>query len=285
MAHQYFLRYRWQSVALCSLLGGLLGGWGIDAAIAQSESISFESPMQVSVNSPTDGPVQADAVLTLREAIEILNGTLPLTALSTAEQQRVIPSADRSVIRFDLPVGEEAIALQSILPAIARPNTTIDGTTQAGYDASRFAASEIEIPTPVVTIRPAAGQEIFRGLTLSADDITVRGLNLYGFNAASQIAQSTPPADIFITHRPAPMNRETPLPAVGYDTAKNGPPTGIVINKTGWVSPWQRRCLQKPLALAFLYLTVREQQFEKITLPITTVAPLSQAGRPTISRF
>jgi outer membrane protein OmpA-like peptidoglycan-associated protein len=27
------------------------------------------------------------------------------------------------------------------------------------------------------------------------------------------------------------MNRETPLPAVGYDTAKNGPPTGIVIEQ------------------------------------------------------
>ncbi|MGB3788281.1 MAG: OmpA family protein, partial [Phormidesmis sp.] len=35
----------------------------------------------------------------------------------------------------------------------------------------------------------------------------------------------------FITHRPAPLNRETPLPAVGYDTEKNQPPTGIVVEQ------------------------------------------------------
>ena len=231
MPYQYSLNYRCQFIAFCSLLSGLLGSLVMSAASVAQGDITTSSPVQVSVTSSTDGPAQADAVLTLREAIEIVNGTLPLTALSQAEQRLVVPGAGSSVIRFDLSGGERAIALQSILPAIARPNTTIDGTTQSGYDPSRFAASEIEIPTPVVTIRPAAGTEIFRGLTLSADNITVRGLNLYGFNAASQVAQSTPPADIFITHRPVPLNRETPLPPVGYDTAENGPPTGIVIEQ------------------------------------------------------
>ncbi|MEM8503841.1 MAG: right-handed parallel beta-helix repeat-containing protein [Cyanobacteria bacterium P01_D01_bin.1] len=231
MAYQYSLNYRYQAVALCSLLGGLLGSLSLSTASVAQVAEDISPPLQISVTSPMDGPVRADAVLTLREAIEILNGTLPLTALSAEEQRLAVPSAGDSVIQFDLPEGERAIALQSILPAIARPNTTIDGTTQPGYDPTRFAAREIEIPTPVVTIRPAADTEIFRGLTLSADNITVRGLNLYGFNAASQVAQSTPPADIFITHRPAPLNRETPLPAVGYDTAENGPPKGIVIEQ------------------------------------------------------
>ncbi len=228
MAYRHPLKYRRQLIA-ASLLSGLLSSFYSAAGLAQrSQQPTAESPLQVSVNSPADGPIQADTLLTLREAIEIVNGTLPLTALSTEEQQLVVPATTGYVIRFDLPDGENAIALNSILPAIARSNTTIDGTTQPGYDENRFAATEIEIPTPVVTIRPEPGQEIFRGLTLSADNITVRGLNLYGFNSPSQVTQSTPPADIFITHRPAPLNRETPLPAVGYDTAKNQPPTGII---------------------------------------------------------
>jgi len=41
--------------------------------------------VQIIVNSPADGPIQANAELTLREAIEITNGTLLITALSTAE--------------------------------------------------------------------------------------------------------------------------------------------------------------------------------------------------------
>ncbi|MGB3787286.1 MAG: OmpA family protein [Phormidesmis sp.] len=231
MAYRHPLKYRRQLIA-ASLLSGLLSSFYSAAGLAQrSQQPTAESPLQVSVNSPADGPIQADTLLTLREAIEIVNGTLPLTALSTEEQQLVVPATTGYVIRFDLPDGENAIALNSILPAIARSNTTIDGTTQPGYDENRFAATEIEIPTPVVTIRPEPGQEIFRGLTLSADNITVRGLNLYGFNSPSQITQSTPPADIFITHRPAPLNRETPLPAVGYDTGQNQPPTGIIIEQ------------------------------------------------------
>ncbi|MGA7933442.1 MAG: hypothetical protein WCA35_07835, partial [Kovacikia sp.] len=45
--------------------------------------------LRVVVNSNQDGPVQPDDVLTLREAIELINGTLPLDQLSAAERAQV----------------------------------------------------------------------------------------------------------------------------------------------------------------------------------------------------
>lgn len=218
---------QWQIFATCAVLSAVLL-----PTIGWAQAIALPPSMQITVNSPADGPVQADSALTLREAIEITNGTLPISALSETEQQLVVSREATSEIRFDLPTGQTTIELEQILPAIAHPGTIIDGTTQPGYDPERIAATEIPIPTPVVTLRPQANKEIFRGLTLSADDITVRGLNLYGFNAASRITNTTPPADIFITHRPTPLNRETPLPATGQDTAnENTPPKGIVIEQ------------------------------------------------------
>ncbi|MEO0770374.1 MAG: OmpA family protein [Cyanobacteria bacterium J06649_4] len=117
----------------------------------------------------------------------------------------------------------------SVLPAITRPNTLIDGTTQPGYDPDSTATAEIAVPIPIISLRPAAEAEVFRGLTIAADNATVRGLSLYGFNAPNRITMSTPPADIFISHRPAPLNRDNPLPA---DNNQNtDPPTGVVIEQ------------------------------------------------------
>jgi outer membrane protein OmpA-like peptidoglycan-associated protein len=195
----------------------------LPAAIAPAQPLS----VQITVNSPADGPIQPDSALTLREAIEIANGTLPIANLSPAEQQLVISQATAE-IRFNLPTGQTAIELTALLPAITQPGVTVDGTSQPGYDASRSATAEILVPVPVVTLRPASETEVFRGLTLAADNITVRGLSLYGFHANSQITDSTPPADIFISHRPIPLNRATPLPAA---SAQAQPPTGIVIEQ------------------------------------------------------
>jgi outer membrane protein OmpA-like peptidoglycan-associated protein len=195
----------------------------LPAAIAPAQPLS----VQITVNSPADGPIQPDSALTLREAIEIANGTLPIANLSPAEQQLVISQATAE-IRFNLPTGQTAIELTALLPALTQPGVTVDGTSQPGYDASRSATAEILVPVPVVTLRPASETEVFRGLTLAADNITVRGLSLYGFHANSQITDSTPPADIFISHRPIPLNRATPLPAA---SAQAQPPTGIVIEQ------------------------------------------------------
>ncbi|MEL6553832.1 MAG: OmpA family protein [Cyanobacteria bacterium J06621_11] len=200
------------------------------SSIAQS-SVSQSAFVQVTVNSGNDGPVQADLRLTLREAIEITNGTLSVSSLSEAEQQRVVSAGSASTILFDLPEDETTIELASVLPAIAQPGLTIDGTTQAGYDPTRSATAEIDIPIPVVAVRPQPNIEVFRGLTISASNVTIRGLSLYGFNAPSQITNSTPPADIFISHQPIPLRRDMTLPEVGRETAKDDAPSGVVIEQ------------------------------------------------------
>jgi len=213
-------------LAACAVLSAVLL-----PTISWAQAVSPSSFVEVTVNSAADGPVQPDEVITLREAIEITNGTLPVAALSVAEQQLVSSVNAASTILFELPEEKTTIELKSVLPAIAQPNLTIDGTTQPDYDPTRSATAEIEVPIPVVAIRPESGVEVFRGLTISASDVTVRGLSLYGFNAPSQITNSTPPADIFISHRPTPLRRETALPPVGRNTADDGPPTGVVIEQ------------------------------------------------------
>lgn len=224
MAHTPTKRHRLKLLAACSLLSAILL-----PTVSWAQTLARPNAVAITVNSPADGPAQPDAVLTLREAIEIINGTLPLNALSAAEQQLLSNTRDGSEINFNLPVGQTTIELESVLPAIAQPQVLIDGTSQPGYDANTSATAEIAIPIPVVTLRPAANTEVFRGLTLSASDITVRGLNLYGFNSADRITQSTPPADIFISHRPAPLNRSNPLPLANQSSDE--PPTGVVVEQ------------------------------------------------------
>jgi len=206
----------------CGLLGAILSpvaGW--------TQVPSGSAALQVTVTGAGDGIAQPDDVLTLREAIEIVNGTLPTSMLSDTEQQLVSRSESTSTIKFNLPSDQTAIELLSVLPAIVQPAVIIDGTTQPGY-SGLSATAEINIPVPAVTLRPAPNAEVFRGLTIAANDVVVRGLNLYGFNASSLAAQSTPPADIFISHHIIPLNRETASSRVVNNSQ---PPSGIVIEQ------------------------------------------------------
>jgi outer membrane protein OmpA-like peptidoglycan-associated protein len=204
--------------------------------------------LRVIVNSNQDGNIQPDNQLTLREAIELVNGTLKVEQLSPAEKAFVQPATGGgSRIEFNLPNGASTIQLQRILPDLASPGLTIDGTTQPGYDATKSATAEIAIPVPVVAITPVANQEIFRGLTIVADGITVRGLSLYGFNASpvkqqlgnlliydgipKPVTLTTPPGDIVISHRFPPPNTTRQQPPNSnfpfYD--RDVPPKNVTI--------------------------------------------------------
>lgn len=169
----------------------------------------------VVVNSNQDGLIQPDNALTLREAIEIVNGKLSLDRLSEAEkaQVRTLEPNTPPRIEFNLPSDQTTIRLKGLLPSLASPGLVVDGTTQAGYDATRTTTAEIAIPTPVVAIAPAPDQEVLRGLTIVADNITVRGLSLYGFGKLGGATLNTPPGDIVIDRR---------LP---YPDVTTGPPT------------------------------------------------------------
>ncbi|MGA0199238.1 MAG: hypothetical protein ACO3NK_08970 [Prochlorotrichaceae cyanobacterium] len=73
---------------------------------------------QVEVNSLNDGEIRADADLTLREAIEVTNGTLSLDDLSEAERAQVRPLAagEGSQISWSGLTGEPVLLLSQPLP-------------------------------------------------------------------------------------------------------------------------------------------------------------------------
>jgi len=226
-----------------------INGWGIRlttpiASMLLTTALSFlttptvaqPSPsLRVVVNSSQDGAIQADGQLTLRKAISLLNGTLSIDRLSDAEKAQVTPS-DTPRIDFNLPASDRTIRLTEELPPLAAIGLIVDGTTQPGYDASRSAIRELPLPMPVVAITPAEGKQIFRGLTVVADRVTIRGLRLYGFTFIPSVTVSTPPADIFIAHRlpPPDITKQTTPANFSPFYADDLPPKNVVI-ENNWL--------------------------------------------------
>ncbi len=156
--------------------------------------------LRIIVNSNQD-TIQTDNFLTLREAIHLVNGTLSIENLSDAEKSQIeILQCNQpcSRIEFNLPPLQTTIELKEILPNLTTPGLTIDGTTQPNYDLSKSPTVNFPVPIPIVVITPAPQQEIYRGLSIFADNITIRGLSLFGFTSQHRETASTPAADIFI---------------------------------------------------------------------------------------
>ncbi|MEA5469440.1 hypothetical protein [Spirulina sp. 06S082] len=205
----------------------------VENGLANKQQIATNKQL-ITVNSSADR-LQPDEEITLREAIALTNGTLSLEALSPQERTLVqtLPALslfDRPRIVFNLPGDRTQIELQSPLPEIAR-SVAIDGTTQPGY------VRNTPIPQPIVRITPASGREIMRGLTITGDRITIRGLHLYGFNATSTATERTPIADIFISHpfpridTQLPRSNDWEFPLENGDRA----PKDIRLRIIGWV--------------------------------------------------
>ncbi|PSN18462.1 cell envelope biogenesis protein OmpA, partial [filamentous cyanobacterium CCP5] len=196
--------WRWLTLAGC-----------IGVGLLATETVGLSQiptpAYQMTVNSDLDGVVVPDAQLTLREAILLANGELLYEQLSDVEKALVIP-AEGSAIGFQLLPGQGVIELVEVLPTITAPGLVIDGTTQAGYGEaeSTFAA----VPAPAVSLTPAASREVFRGLSIAADGVVVRGLSFYGFEARHRSTQTTPPADIFISNVPPPADASPDSPPV-----------------------------------------------------------------------
>ncbi|PAX57112.1 OmpA family protein [Brunnivagina elsteri] len=171
------------------------------AFIPNIATAQTQNSLKITVNSNGD-EIKPDESVTLREAIALSNNTLALDKLTPSEKAQVQPASGNSRIEFNLPAGQTTIQLTEILPALTSPGVVIDGTTQPGYDRTQPANAKDFVPalptTPVVAITPASGKEVFRGLSIVADNITIRGLSLYGFTSKHQITASLPPADIFI---------------------------------------------------------------------------------------
>ena len=140
----------------------------------------------ITVNTASDTSDPTGATLSLREALEVSNGTLAVTALSTQAQAQVSGAlSSPNTIDFDIPgSGVQTITLNSLLPAVTQP-VIIDGYTQPGASANTNgpglgdnAVLMIQlVPSPTV----AAGSE---GLVITAGGSTVRGLVMNGFTTA-----------------------------------------------------------------------------------------------------
>jgi outer membrane protein OmpA-like peptidoglycan-associated protein len=172
-----------------------------------------QNPLKITINSNKD-EIKPDENLTLREAIALTNNTLTIDKLTPSEKSQTQPTSTNSRIEFNLPPEQTTIQLTEILPALTSPGTIIDGTTQPGYNTTQ-PANPLPAP-PVITITPAPGKEILRGLSIVADNITIRGLSLYGFTSKHQIT-AIPPADIFI--------------ASSDITNHTNPPKNVIIEK------------------------------------------------------
>jgi outer membrane protein OmpA-like peptidoglycan-associated protein len=184
-------------------------------AIFSEQTVTAQANLQsyrVVVNSDRD-TINPDQQLTLREAIEIVNNTLTWDDLSPVEQKQVeVIKQPNSRIEFELPAPVK-IELSETLPPLLSPGLVIDGTTHPDYDPKKIATVEIPIPIPVVSLTAAEGKNVFRGLTISGDRITVKGLSIYGFSQPNQPTDTTPGADIVIGSRlPVPENLSALLP-------------------------------------------------------------------------
>lgn len=209
------------------------------------------SNYQVIVNSADDGMIKPDESLTLREAIELVNNTLIFEQLSPSEKAQVtlLDNQQNSRIEFKLNPNNSTIKLQSLLPPIIAKGLTIDGTTNPGYDHKKSATAEKNIPIPVVSITALENSNVFRGLTIIADNITIKGLNLYGFNGQQGITSITPPADIFISHQffPADPNHQFPDSWMRIIRPKENPPQNIII-EDNWLGLDRNEQMPKTLS-------------------------------------
>lgn len=222
-------------------LGAMALAWS-GFILAPGQAWGEESPLshyQITVTSPHDGPAQADAALTLREALELANGTRSWDSLSPAEQALVEPLPRHpgaeiagSEIVFALPEGQTTIALKELLPEIVAPGLTLDGTTQAGYDPHLMLDPKFPAP-PVITLTVAPGYEVARGFTIAASDVTVRGFTMHGFRTAHRATQTTPPANIFISAQAPAVNAAPGLPPLSTFrlTEPEAAPQNVVIEQ------------------------------------------------------
>jgi CSLREA domain-containing protein len=177
------------------------------------------APAVITVNSAVDADVR-DMELTLREAIKIANGDLPVAALSAAEQGQVAGAVTRGVtgevrdiIAFNIGGGGAwTIRPTALLPTIEDP-VIIDGYTQPGsrvYDPFnpdpelRSAVLQIEIDGSLVT-----GGSI-QGLMITCGYSTVRGLviNRFGTTLAQAAIRMAGGSNNVIEGNYAGINRE-----------------------------------------------------------------------------
>ena len=139
----------------------------------------------ITVNTTVDDTT-ADATLSLREAIEVSDGSLAASSLSTQEQAQVsgavgstntigfnIPTTDPG---YDAATGAWTIALKSALPAISTNAAIINGYSQPG--ASENTLAQADNAKLEIAIRGAETLGSIDGLTIAQQGSQVFGLDI-----------------------------------------------------------------------------------------------------------
>ena len=186
-------------------------------------------PLRVVVTSNQD-TIARDNVITLREAIALINGDLKLSDLTEIERRQVsrpITSNEQyqnlpvSRIEFQLPAEQTTIRLQQLLPAVVKSGVIIDGRNSSNVSNSipgfSVTANTDELDTtsnPTIALTTENGKYVARGLTLSANGITVKNLSIAGFTSQHPSTATEPPADIFIA---AVQNQDVRLETLETD--------------------------------------------------------------------
>jgi hypothetical protein len=151
----------------------------------------------ITVNTTADDTT-ADATLSLRQAIEVSDGTLAVSSLSTQEQAQVSGAVgELNLIDFKIPptdpgynpaTGVWTIAPKSALPAITTNGANIDGYSQPG--ASQNALNIGDNAKLAIAIT-GAGLGTVNGLTINSGENTtqVSGLDIENFGGAGVLVQ------------------------------------------------------------------------------------------------
>jgi len=222
---------------------------------AKADSIE---PLKVIVNSNQD-TVARDEVITLREAIALVNGQLKLMDLSASERRQVsrpVMSVDlyqkqvMSSIEFQLAPEQTTIRLQKALPVIAKSGLVINGNNGfniansiAGFSITASVDDTKALPsTPTIAIVPEVNAEVDRGLIITSSGVTVKNLAIAGFTTRHRSTTTEPPADIFIT---APMNLDTRRETLETETV----PQDVTI-ENNWLGRLPQG-IQTPMKSAF----------------------------------
>lgn len=194
-------------------------------------------PATITVNTTADDTA-ADSTLSLREAIEVSNGSLLVSSLSTQEQAQVNGAVgSTNTIDFNIPTtdsgyssstGVWTIKPQTELPAISNNAAIINGYSQTG--ASENTLSEGDNAKPTIALSGVNGNGA--GLTLAQSGSQLFGLDIENFVESGVVISaggSVQVAGCFIGTDPTGENKAANGTAITIENSSNligGPNAG-----------------------------------------------------------
>jgi len=142
-------------------------------------------PATLTVNTMADDNTPDDT-LSLREAIEVSNGTLALSALSPAERAQVSESlSDPNTIAFDINSPDVPVIAPTLaLPEITAP-VSIDGTTQPVSEGVVIDGAGAGAGVDGLTISGGYSVVIGLGIAIWIDPSLAPGLHVAGSSMGS----------------------------------------------------------------------------------------------------